>query len=83
MKKISFLIILSLVNYSKLGAKNDNKIITMPTLGQQPIVLGGLFTAYKDQFIPGLSIFNSEVKCLKILIDLPLAANRVKPDLKR
>ena len=60
MKQIAILIILIIiVKDSWPGSTND--IRTISTLGQQPIVLGGLYTAYHEKFIPGLSIFNSEV----------------------
>ena len=34
------------------GAENSD-VRTVPTLGHQPVVLGGLYSAVEDEFLPG------------------------------
>ena len=36
------------------------KIIEQPTLGQQPIVLGGLYSAVHNQYLPVMKLWTSE-----------------------
>ena len=60
MNQLSILVYFTLISLALPESVND--IRTISTLGQQPVVLGGLYTAYHEQFIPGLSIFNSEVR---------------------
>ena len=36
-------------------------MLVRPTLGQQPVVLGGLFSAVENEFIPGLALWPREV----------------------
>ena len=33
---------------------------TVATLGHQPVILGGLYSAIEEEFLPGLSLWNSE-----------------------
>ena len=45
----------------------------VPTLGHQPVVLGGFYSAVKNQFIPGLSILPSkEIKDYINVINHPI-----------
>ena len=36
---------------------NVNGVRNVATFGQEPVVLGGVFSGFTEQFIPGLSIF--------------------------
>ena len=40
------------------GDEGDGDVLTVPTLGHQPVVLGGLYSAVEDQFLPGNFILN-------------------------
>ena len=33
---------------------NTPKILEIPTLGHQPVMLGGLYSAVEDEFLPGI-----------------------------
>lgn len=48
---------------------NVNGIRTVATFGQQPIVLGGVFSGFREEFIPGLSIFKANI--FKEKIEIP------------
>ena len=48
------------------------KQLEIPTLGHQPVVLGGFFSAVEDEFVPGLALFSREdIEAHKITIDHP------------
>ena len=34
---------------------------TIATLGHQPVILGGLYSAIEEEFLPGLSLWNSDI----------------------
>ena len=36
------------------------KAMEIPTMGNQPIILGGLYSAISDEFLPGAALWNSE-----------------------
>ena len=42
-----------------LGKGQDVK--TVATLGHQPVILGGLYSAIEDEFLPGLSLWNHRI----------------------
>ena len=37
----------------------EAKVLERPTLGHQPIVLGGLFAEVHDEFLPGLALWST------------------------
>ena len=36
------------------AAEGPTDVRTVPTLGHQPVILGGLYSGAEDEFIPGL-----------------------------
>ena len=43
------------------GTGSDNgKVLEMSTLGHQPVVLGGFFSAVEDEFLPGMALWTSD-----------------------
>ena len=48
-----------LIICKRISLFHSGKIRTEPTLGRQPIVLGGLYSEFLDEFIPGVSIFST------------------------
>ena len=39
---------------------SDGKVLEMSTLGHQPVVLGGFFSAVEDEFLPGMALWTSD-----------------------
>ena len=52
-----FLILTLFLTLLRPVAPNVNGIREIPTFGQEPIILGGVFAGHHEQFIPGLTIF--------------------------
>ena len=51
---------------------SDGKVLEMSTLGHQPVVLGGFFSAVEDEFLPGMALWtNDDVNNHKIVIKHP------------
>ena len=43
---------------SSAGEEGKSDVRTVPTLGHQPVILGGLYSAVEDEFLPGSFILN-------------------------
>ena len=39
---------------------SDGKVLEMSTLGHQPVVLGGFFSAVEDEFLSGMALWTSD-----------------------
>ena len=58
---------------TSLVASSKGKIKRIPTFGQQPIVLGGLYSEIENDFLPGLSLWSTkDVNEYKTVIEHPV-----------
>ena len=37
--------------------ERSQPVKTLPTLGHQPVLLGGLYSAVEDEFLPGRTVY--------------------------
>ena len=44
----------------KCGKKSEG-VLSIPTLHKQPVILGGLYSAVQDEFLPGQALWRSDV----------------------
>ena len=51
---------ISITNFCYSDGTEPPKQLEIPTLGHQPVVLGGFFSAVEDEFVAGLALFSRE-----------------------
>ena len=56
-----------------LACSNFGKILTIPTFGHQPVILGGFYTEVENEFLPGIALWSTKtVNKFKTVIEHPV-----------
>ena len=51
--------------FSEESSQSEGDVRTVPTLGHQTVMLGGLYSAVEDKFLPGQGFKNFSISDIK------------------